>query len=94
MSTHESKQPQGGTALAIEGMKCGGCVANVKRALAAVPGVADVDVDLRAKRATVQGSASTNALVAAVQAAGYRAMPAPAASPTERNDGPRSGCCG
>lgn len=94
MNMHESKQSQAGTALAVEGMKCGGCVANVKKALSAVPGVTGVDVDLGAKRATVQGSASTDALVAAVQAAGYRATPAAATSPAERHDGTRSGCCG
>ena len=39
--------------LAITGMTCGHCVAAVKKALAAVPGVGDVEVTLSPPRATV-----------------------------------------
>jgi mercuric transport protein len=40
-------------ALAITGMTCGHCVAAVKKALAAVPGVEAVDVTLSPPRAVV-----------------------------------------
>jgi len=39
--------------LAITGMTCGHCVAAVKRALAAVPGVREVEVTLSPQRAVV-----------------------------------------
>ena len=44
--------------LKISGMTCGGCVGGVQQALAAVPGVADVVVDLDSGIATVAGAAS------------------------------------
>jgi len=40
-------------ALAITGMTCGHCVAAVKKALAAVPGVVEVEVTLSPPRALV-----------------------------------------
>lgn len=41
------------TNLKIEGMTCGGCVASVKRALQAVPGVNEVEVTLTPGQAIV-----------------------------------------
>ncbi len=61
------------TELKIEGMRCGHCVASVKQALEAVPGVRTVSVDLDAGSARVEGDADPAALVAAVVQAGYRA---------------------
>ncbi len=43
--------------LTIEGMSCGHCVMKVKSALARVPGVSRVDVDLLKKSAMVEGDA-------------------------------------
>ena len=60
--------------LAIKGMSCGHCVKAVQSALAAVPGVAVKDV--RIGHATVEvegGSARAEALVGAVDEAGYEA---------------------
>ena len=61
--------------LAIEGMTCASCVGRVERALKAVPGVQQANVNLATERATVQGDASMDpaALVAAVTKAGYDA---------------------
>ncbi|WP_081065436.1 heavy metal translocating P-type ATPase [Burkholderia territorii] len=61
--------------LAIEGMHCGGCTGRVQRALAAVPGVVEAAVDLDAHAATItaQDTVEPAQLVAAVDAAGYRA---------------------
>jgi copper chaperone CopZ len=59
------------TTLAIEGMTCGHCKANVEKALKAVPGVTDVTVDLTKHQAVIAGSASRSSLVQAVQDAGY-----------------------
>ena len=61
------------TELKISGMNCPHCVAAVTQALAAVPGVDDVAVDLQTGVARVDGAADTDALIAAVVAAGYAA---------------------
>lgn len=59
--------------LQVEGMHCGGCVASVKRALAAVEGVAQVDVDLAQGQVSVAGNASLQRepLAEAVRALGF-----------------------
>jgi Cu+-exporting ATPase len=59
--------------LPVAGMTCASCVVRVERALARVPGVQRSSVNLAGETATVVGSAlSTEALVAAIDAAGYR----------------------
>ncbi|MBH9576210.1 heavy metal translocating P-type ATPase [Inhella proteolytica] len=64
--------------LPIEGMTCASCVLHVEKALAAVPGVQSVSVNLATESAEVQGQAAQAALVAAVEKAGYSV---PAAAP-------------
>ncbi len=60
--------------LTINGMTCMHCVAAVQKALGAVDGVDEViQVTLEPGSATVTGSASTEALIAAVKQAGYEA---------------------
>ena len=59
----------------IEGMMCNHCRAHVEKAIAQVPGVERVDVDLAAGKATVAGEAMPAEIVAAVAAAGYEAVP-------------------
>ncbi len=68
--------------LAVEGMTCASCVARVEKALAAVPGVLAASVNLASERATVdaiRGAVTAAELVAAVEAAGYRASRAQSA---------------
>ncbi|HEX9626513.1 MAG TPA: heavy metal-associated domain-containing protein [Acidiferrobacterales bacterium] len=62
------------TVYSVNGMKCGGCVANAEAAIRAVPGVVDVKVELAAKSAVVKGSADPAAVVAALARAGYPAQ--------------------
>ena len=58
--------------LPIEGMTCASCVARVERALARVPGVAHVSVNLATESATVAASGADAAtLEAAIEKAGY-----------------------
>ncbi len=57
--------------MTIEGMMCMRCVAHVEKALKAVPGVDTVEVSLENGTATVTGSASDEALTAAVVAEDY-----------------------
>jgi len=60
--------------LQIDGMSCDHCVASVKRALAAVPGVSNTDVRIGAATLTVDPEQATiGALIDAVQDAGYEA---------------------
>ena len=66
------------TVLRVEGMMCGHCTASVEGALRAVPDVANVTVDLDSKLARVEGSAPSEALVAAVVSAGKTAVALPA----------------
>lgn len=59
--------------LTVTGMSCGGCEQSVEEALEGVDGVTDATADRAAETATVEGEADTDALVAAVEAAGYEA---------------------
>ena len=61
------------TELNIEGMSCASCVGRVERALQAVTGVTRVSVNLATERATVEGSANSQALIDAINQAGYQA---------------------
>jgi copper chaperone CopZ len=58
--------------LSIAGMSCGHCVASVREALAAVPGVQVQDVRVGGARMTTDGATAAD-VVAAVEAAGYDA---------------------
>ena len=62
--------------LKVEGMMCMHCVAHVKEALEAVPGVRNVEVSLDEGTAKLEAGmlASDEKLVAAVEAAGYKAQ--------------------
>lgn len=59
------------TTLKIEGMTCSHCQMSVEKTLRAVPGVTAATVDLEKKAAAITGSASRDALVKAVEEAGY-----------------------
>jgi copper chaperone len=63
------------TELQIEEMSCGHCVAAVRQALQAIPGVERADVDLTAGKATVvhEETVSTPTLLRAVEDEGYTA---------------------
>ena len=64
----------------IEGMSCASCVGRVEKALAAVPGVRSVSVNLATELARVDSAAplSFAALAEVVERAGYHAAPPPA----------------
>ena len=59
------------TVIYVEGMMCKHCKAHVEKACKAVEGTVDAVVDLEAKNVTVTGSASLEALKAAIVDAGY-----------------------
>ncbi|SEG51032.1 heavy metal translocating P-type ATPase [Marinobacterium lutimaris] len=61
------------TELSIEGMSCASCVGRVERALKAVPGVVEANVNLATEKASIRGNSSVDTLIAAVADAGYEA---------------------
>ena len=70
--------------LPIEGMTCASCVNRIERFLTKTPGVRDAAVNLATERATVTfdpGVAGRDALVRAVEAAGYEVRPEAAPDP-------------
>lgn len=74
--------------LNVIGMTCGSCTSAVTKALKAIQGVEDVNVDLQQGQATVrfdEATASIEALAAAVKRAGFDVSELPS--------GGRGGCC-
>ncbi|MGO4327744.1 heavy metal translocating P-type ATPase [Cupriavidus sp. 2TAF22] len=70
--------------LSISDMTCASCVARVERALKAVPGVVDAQVNLATEQAAVtvlRGAVDAAALAAAVTRAGYGAVPVSSGQP-------------
>ena len=64
----------------VTGMSCAACSARVEKAVSAVPGVTSCSVSLLTNSMGVEGTASAEAIVSAVQAAGYGASLKGAAS--------------
>ena len=74
MQTDLQTMPDGARIrLPVQGMTCASCVTRVERALARVPGVHEVAVNLATETASVQADASVapSALAAAIERAGY-----------------------
>lgn len=60
----------------VPGMTCEHCKHAVSREVGAVPGVTDVDVDLKTKLVKVSGETLDDlAIRAAIEEAGYEAVP-------------------
>lgn len=57
----------------VQNMKCGGCVAAATAAVEKLPGVVSAEFDLEAKSGTITGDADPEAVIAALNAAGYPA---------------------
>ncbi len=57
----------------VTGMSCAACAARVEKAVSAVPGVTGVSVSLLTNAMGVEGTADDNAVIQAVQQAGYGA---------------------
>ena len=66
----------------VTGMSCAACSARVEKAVKAVPGVTSCSVSLLTNSMGVEGTASSSAIVKAVQEAGYGASPKAAAAET------------
>lgn len=59
----------------VEGMTCASCQAHVEKAVAGVPGVTSVSVSLLTNSMGVEGDATNEAIIKAVEDAGYGASP-------------------
>ena len=57
----------------VTGMSCAACSSRVEKAVSKVPGVSTCSVSLLTNSMGVEGSASPNSIIAAVEAAGYGA---------------------
>ena len=55
----------------VNGMTCGGCARAVTNAVKSVDSAAEVQVDLAAKRVTVESSADAAKVRSAIEEAGY-----------------------
>jgi len=64
------------TVFNVEKMMCGGCEANVKKALADVANIDSVEVDLDAKTVTVEGAIDSAEIAKIITDAGYPASAA------------------
>lgn len=62
--------------LKVSGMTCGHCVSAVSRAVRAVPGAADVAVDLDRGEVTVKGNPDPRAVRDAIAEEGYEVQAA------------------
>ena len=62
--------------LKVSGMTCGHCVSAVSKVVRAVPGTADVEVDLRSGEVKVGGDPDPQAVCAAIAEEGYEVQAA------------------
>lgn len=61
------------TRFSVQGMKCGGCVAKAREAVARLPGFEDAEFDLKTGTALVKGDVDPQAVLHALAKAGYPA---------------------
>ncbi|WP_395698075.1 heavy metal translocating P-type ATPase [Methylocella sp.] len=70
------EEPTAAVSLPVKGMHCASCVGRVEKAVAAVPGVAGVSVNLATERASVtfEGPVDLEAVIGAIDRAGFAAV--------------------
>lgn len=59
--------------LKLDGLHCGNCVKSVEKALNAVEGVIQASVTLEPQQAIIEGTATAEALISAVDDIGFEA---------------------
>ena len=72
----------------VTGMSCAACSARVEKAVSGVPGVTACSVSLLTNSMGVEGTASPDEIIRAVEAAGYGASPKGAEKKTASGDSP------
>ena len=73
----------------VTGMSCAACSARVEKAVSKVPGVTACSVSLLTNSMGVEGTASSQDIMQAVEAAGYGAAPKESRRSTGSNGGNR-----
>ena len=58
----------------VPGVTCGHCKSAIESEVGQVPGVDRVEVDIASKKVVIEGSASEEAILAAIVEAGYQAV--------------------
>lgn len=61
------------TTITVEGMSCEHCEQTIEEALQGISGVSDARADHDSERATIEGAPDSDAIVRAVEDAGYDA---------------------
>jgi copper chaperone len=96
LTGHLEAFPMNTIELNVQGMTCGSCVKHVSAALKQLGAVTNVEVDLAAGLVRVMGSVPAEALIAALDNAGYPAQIAgalaTACTPPAKNES-KGGCC-
>ena len=72
-SQTETASPENSQRLLVEGASCAGCVSKIELTLKAVVGVQQATMNLVERTATIHGNVDSQALIQALQAAGYGA---------------------
>lgn len=57
----------------VENVKCGGCAANIEKALGALAGIDQVSVDVQSGTVSLEGDADQSQVLEALKNAGYPA---------------------
>ncbi len=60
----------------VEGMKCGGCSANVEKALVGLDGLELIEIDLEQKSVVISGDIDPAVAAQIISDSGYPATPA------------------
>ena len=71
----EEQEKKRVTQFAVSGMSCAACSARVEKAVSGVAGVSSCAVSLLTNSMRVEGTASEQAIISAVEKAGYGAAP-------------------
>ena len=78
LSAKQAVAAEASTTLTVEGMHCGGCAKKIAAKLKAIPGVEDVQADVKTSQISVSTKAnqraSARAMWEAVEKAGYKTV--------------------
>lgn len=62
-------------AFSVQDMTCGSCIKHITKAVTDIDPKAQVDIDLKARRVSIESAQSAEALRASIAGAGYTPVP-------------------
>ena len=71
MSLQQHSESNNMTTLKVDGMTCNGCVGRLQKVLSKLDGVTEVIVTLEPSEAKVDGSITKDAIISAIENAGF-----------------------